>query len=161
MNRRRPEEAETVGQHSKTPHTACFALEMTARPCSAATGRSKSLLGRAAVPLGARNHRSSALLVFGSTRKCRPSVSARSRGSSKRRWIRQRFRVSCGIPSKIPFGIALLWTLHCLEMCFARLHRHRQMPYANLVFIYIYIYMCVCGGLSHYMIPIVFLFLYK
>ncbi len=137
--------------------------------------RSKSLLGRAPQPLAARNRCSGVprshlaleitararLFVFGNTRKRRPSVSARSRGSSKRRWIRQRFRVSCGIPSKIPFGIALLWTLHCLEMCFARLHRHRQMPYANLVFIYIYIYMCVCGGLSHYMIPIVFLFLYK
>ena len=46
-------------QHSKTPHRTCFALETTARPCSAATGRSKSLLGRAAKPLGARNHRSS------------------------------------------------------------------------------------------------------
>ena len=166
-------------QHSKTPHRACFALEITARPRSAATGRSKSLLGRAAEPLGVRNHRSSTLFrvrqhsksllgrapqppaarnrcsgvprsllafeitararffVFGNTRKRRPSVSARSRGSSKRRWIRQHFRVSCGIP----FEIALLRTLHCFELCFARLHRHRQVPYANLVYIYIYVYL--------------------
>ena len=74
--------------------------------------------------------------VFGNTRKRRPSVSARSRGSSKRRWIRQHFRVSCGIPFEIPFEIALLRTLHCFELCFARLHRHRQVPYANLVYIY-------------------------
>ena len=39
-----------------------------------------------------------------------------------------------------PFGIALLRTLHCFELCFARLHRHRQVPYANLVYIYIYTY---------------------
>ena len=80
--------------------------------------------------------------VFGNTRKRRPSVSARSRGSSKRRWIRQRFRVCCGIPFEIPFGIALLRTLHCFELCFARLHRHRQVPYANLVYIYLYILYC-------------------
>ena len=115
--------------------------------------RSKSLLGRAPQPPAARNRCSSVprsllafeitararFFVFSNTRKRRPSVSARSRGSSKRRWIRQRFRVSCGIPFEIPFGIALLRTLHCFELCFARLHRHRQVPYANL-FIYIYIY---------------------
>ena len=116
--------------------------------------RSKSLLGRAPQPPAARNRCSGVprsllafeitararFFVFGNTRKRRPSVSARSRGSSKRRWIRQRFRVSCGIPFEIPFGIALLRTLHCFELCFARLHRHRQVPYANLVYIYIYIY---------------------
>ena len=114
--------------------------------------RSKSLLGRAPQPLAARNRCSGVprshlaleitararFFVFGNTRKRRPSVSARSRGSSKRRWIRQRFRVSCGIPFEIPFEIALLRTLHCFELCFARLHRHRQVPYANLVYIYIY-----------------------
>ena len=114
--------------------------------------RSKSLLGRAPQPPAARNRCSGVprsllafeitararFFVFGNTRKRRPSVSARSRGSSKRRWIRQRFRVSCGIPFEIPFGIALLRTLHCFELCFARLHRHRQVPYANLVYIYIY-----------------------
>ena len=115
--------------------------------------RSKSLLGRAPQPPAARNRCSGVprsllafeitararFFVFGNTRKRRPSVSARSRGSSKRRWIRQRFRVSCGIPFEIPFEIALLRTLHCFELCFARLHRHRQVPYANLVYIYIYI----------------------
>ena len=109
--------------------------------------RSKSLLGRAPQPPAARNRCSGVprsllafeitararFFVFGNTRKRRPSVSARSRGSSKRRWIRQRFRVSCGIPFEIPFGIALLRTLHCFELCFVRLHRHRQVPYANLV----------------------------
>ena len=34
----------------KTLHRACFALEITARLCSAATGHSKSLLARAAKP---------------------------------------------------------------------------------------------------------------
>ena len=116
--------------------------------------RSKSLLGRAPQPLGVRKHWSgvprghlaleiSARACFfgpGNTRKRRFSVSARSRGSSKRRWIRRRFRVSCGIPFEIPFKIALLRTLHCFEMCFARLHRHRQVPYANLVYMYIYTY---------------------
>ena len=116
--------------------------------------RSKSLLGRAPQPPAARNRCSGVprsllafeitararFFVFGNTRKRRPSVSARSRGSSKRRWIRQRFRVSCGIPFEIPFGIALLRTLHCFELCFARLHRHRQVPYANL---YIYIYISI------------------
>ena len=122
--------------------------------------RSKSLLGRAPQPPAARNRCSGVprsllafeitararFFVFGNTRKRRPSVSARSRGSSKRRWIRQRFRVSCGIPFEIPFGIALLRTLHCFELCFARLHRHRQVPYANLVYIYIYIYMKPARG---------------
>ena len=116
--------------------------------------RSKSLLGRAPQPLAARNRCSGVprshlaleitararFFVFGNTRKRRPSVSARSRGSSKRRWIRQHFRVSSGIPFEIPFEIALLRTLHCFELCFARLHRHRQVPYANLVYIYIYIF---------------------
>ena len=83
------------------------------------------------------------LFVFGNTRKRRPSVSARSWGSNKRRWIRQHFRVSCRIAFEIPFEIALLRTLHCFELCFARLHRHRQVPYANLVYIYIYIYLFV------------------
>ena len=69
-------------------------LELTARACSAVIGRSKSL--------------------FESVLR-----GARSRGSSKRRWIRQQFRVSSGIP----FGIALLRTLHCFELCFVRLHR--------------------------------------
>ena len=110
--------------------------------------RSKSLLGRAPQPLAARNRCSGVprshlaleittrrrLFVFGNIRKRRPSVNARSRGSSKRRWIRQHFRVSCGIPFEIPFEIALLRTLHCFELCFARLHRHRQVPYANLVY---------------------------
>ena len=110
---------------------------------------SKSLRGHAPQPLAARNRWSGVprshlaleitartrLFVFGNTRKRRPSVSARSRGSSKRRWIRQHFRVSCGIPSEIPFEIALLRTLHCFELCFARLHKHRQVPYANLVYI--------------------------
>ena len=112
--------------------------------------RSKSLLGRAPQPLAARNRCSGVprshlaleitararLFVFGNTRKRRPGVSARSRDSSNRRWIRQHFRVSCGIPFGIPFEIALLRTLHCFELCFARLHRHRQVPYANLV--------CIC-----------------
>ena len=115
--------------------------------------RSKSLLGRAPQPLAARNRCSGVprshlaleitararFFVFGNTRERRPIVSARSRGSNKRRWIRQHFRVSCGIPFEIPFEIALLRTLHCFELCFARLHRHRQVPYANLVYIYIYI----------------------
>ena len=81
-------------------------LELTARACSAATGRSESLFGRASKQFSPRN-----------------------RGSSKRRWIRQHFRVSCGIP----FEIALLRTLHCFELCLVRLHRHRQVPYASLI----------------------------
>ena len=60
----------------------------------------------------------------GSTRRRRPRVSARSRNSSKRRWIRQRFRASCGIPFEIPFEVALLRTLYCFELCFARFHKH-------------------------------------
>ena len=80
-------------------------LELTGRACTAATGRSESLFQRASKQFSPRN-----------------------RGSSKRRWIRQHFRVSCGIP----FGIALLRTLHCFELCLVRLHRHRQVPYANL-----------------------------
>ena len=78
-------------------------LELTARACSAATGRSESLFGRASKQFSPRN-----------------------RGSSKRRWIRQHFRVSCGIP----FEIALLRTLHCFELCLVRLHRHHQVLYA-------------------------------
>ena len=136
-------------------------LEIAARACRGASWRSKSplehafscstnsksLLGRAPQPPAARNRCSGVprnllafeitararFFVFGNTRKRRPSVSARSRGSSKRRWIRQRFRVSCGIPFEIPFGIALLRTLHCFELCLVRLHRHCQVPYANLV----------------------------
>ena len=121
--------------------------------------RSGSLLGRALQPLAARNRCSGVprshlaleitararFFVFGNTRKRRPSVSARSRGSNKRRWIRQHFRVSCGIPFEIPFGIALLRTLHCFELCFARLHRHRQVPYANLIYIYTNVNPCMTG----------------
>ena len=35
----------------------------------------------------------------------------------------------------IPFEIALLRTVHCFELNFVRLHRHRKVPYANLVYI--------------------------
>ena len=83
-----------------------ISLEITARACSAAAGHSDSLFGRASKQLCPRNH-----------------------GSSKRRWIRRHFRVSC----RIPFGTALLRTLRCFELCYVRLHRHRQVPYANLV----------------------------
>ena len=44
-----------AGRHSKTSHSACFALDITARPRSAATGRSKSLLGRVSNPRSDRN----------------------------------------------------------------------------------------------------------
>ena len=81
-------------------------LELTTRAYSAAIGQSKSLFGRASKELSARN-----------------------RGSSKRRRIRQHLRVSC----EIPFEIALLRTLHCFELCFARLHRHCQVPYAKRI----------------------------
>ena len=138
--------------------------------------RSKSLLGRAPQPLAARNRCSGVprshlaleitararVFVFGNTRKRRPSVSARSRGSNKRRWIRQHFRVSCGIPFEIPFEIALLRTLHCFELCFARLHRHRQVPYANLVYTYIHILIEFALADAYFHFPIlVFTQLYK
>ena len=51
----------------ETPHRACFALEITARPCSTANGRSKSLLGRASKPPSARKRCSSKLLAWYST----------------------------------------------------------------------------------------------
>ena len=40
---------------------------------------------------------------------------------------------------EIPFEITMLRTAHYFELYFARLHRHRKVPYANLVYIYIYI----------------------
>ena len=49
----RADELETAGQHSTTPRGACFALESTVLVLSAATGHSKSLLGRALKPLSA------------------------------------------------------------------------------------------------------------
>ena len=82
-------------------------LEMTAQVCSAATGRSKSLLGHASKPCSARNH-----------------------GSNRLFFIRPHFRFSF----EIPFEIAVLRIVHCFELCFVRLHRHRKVPYANLVY---------------------------
>ena len=133
------------------------------------TGRalpSKSLLGRAPQRLAARNRCSGVprahlaleittrarIFVFGNTRKRRPSVSARSRGSSKRRWIRQHIRVSCGIP----FEIALLRTLHCFALCFVRLHRHRQVRYANLISLCLSLSLAVAGKLGMRMRPFCF-----
>ena len=83
-------------QHLKTLHrtSAAFshiAVEITARACSAPTGRSKAWLGRASKPLSARN-----------------------RCSSKRLCFRQHFRV----PFEILFEMALLRTVHCFELCF-------------------------------------------
>ena len=142
-----------VGNRKRTTHAASTRKHRTGRAL-----RSKSLLGRAPQPLAARNRCSGAprsylaleitvrarVFVFGNIRNRRPSVSARSRGSSKRRWIRQHLRVPCGIPFEILFEISMLRTLHCFELCFARLHRHRQVPYANLVYIYyIYIYIYI------------------
>ena len=50
-----------------TAHGVWFALEITARPCSEATGRSKSMLGRAYML-------EPGFFVFGSTRKYRPAA---------------------------------------------------------------------------------------
>ena len=117
-----------------------WALEITARACREATWRSKSPLEHgfsysatpenAAPALLFRTFRSS--FRFGQSLFGRASKqsSPRNRGSSKRSWIRQHFRISCGIP----FEIALLRTLHCFELCLVRLHRHRQVLYANLVY---------------------------
>ena len=92
-------------------------LEIAARACREATWRSKSLLEHA-------------FSCSATVANDAPALALRGRSSSKRRWIRQHFRVHCGFP----FEIALLRTLHCFELCFARLHRHRQVPYANLVY---------------------------
>ena len=40
-------------------------------------------------------------------------------------------------PSKSLSKIAMLPTVPCFELYFVRLHRHRKVPYANLVYIYI------------------------
>ena len=83
-----------------------IALDITARACSAATGHSKAWPGRSSKPWSGRN-------------PC----------SSKCFSIRPRFSFCF----EIPFEIALLRNLDCLELGFARLHRHHKVPYANLV----------------------------
>ena len=74
-----------------------------------ASGRSKAQLGRASEPLSIRNRCSNKLLG-----------------------IRRQFRFSF----EILLEIALPRTAHCFEVCSERLHKHREVPYANLV--------CIC-----------------
>jgi len=38
--------------------------------------------------------------------------------------------------------------VHCFELYFVRLHRHRKVPYANLVYIHIYIYIYIYISVS-------------
>ena len=58
---------------------------------------------------------------------------------------RARFRQHLRCSFEISSEIALSRTVHYLELCFARLHGHRKVPYANLVntFICIYVYLYI------------------
>ena len=85
----------------------CCALEFTARLCSAATGRSKSLLGRASKPISARNRCSSKL-------RCIP--------------------IFCSF--EIRSKITLLRIVHSFGLCFARLHTTRCHKRTIYIFCY-------------------------
>ena len=124
------------------PCSSHIALEIIARPCFAATGRSKRLLKCASKPLCARNHCS---CLFESMQNIKPSLflhlplaitdracsaaierskslfgraskplGARNRWSRKFFLIRSHFRFVCEISSEI----ALLRSVHCSDRCF-------------------------------------------
>ena len=75
-----------------------IACELVARPCSAATGRSKSLLGRASSSPHTRNHCSNNLLLR----------------------MHSFFFL-------FVFAIALLGTVHCFELCIMRVVHDMQL----------------------------------
>ena len=144
------------GPERRTNHASSTRKHRTGRAL-----RSKSLLGCAPQPLAARNRCSGVprshlaleitararLFVFGNTRKRRPSVSARSRGSNKRRWIRQHFRVSCGVPFEFrnPFRnrSALKSALLRAVLC-ATPQAPSGAICGSSIYIYIHVYIKMC-----------------
>ena len=112
-----------------------WALRITARNCFSeslqATERSKSVLEHASFSFEA-TERSKSLLGHASF--CFENTFEHVLFSFERTFDHACFSF------EIPFEIALLRTVPCFELYFVRLHRHRKVPYANLVYIYIYIY---------------------
>ena len=101
-----------------------------------ATERSKSLLERASRPLSARNDCSNMLLFSFETTLDHASFSFESTFEHASFSLESTFDHAC-FSFEIPCEIALLRKVICFELYFVRLHRHRKVPYANLVYIYI------------------------
>ena len=151
---------ETAGQRSRTPHRACLAVEVSARPCWAATRFSASLIGLSPNPTNARSHCSRCLIfvsrcserphqVFFCFAHCARNHCSGVLGSHRAleiiaRACSEATQCTKSLPEQASFYSTALPRFPSkylrnpsasicalFEMRFVRLHRHCKVPYAN------------------------------